>query len=39
MPILLETQFVDVKPQGAMNIGYEVYGLRVPVMSDSLANG
>ena len=39
MPFLLETQFVDVKPYGAMNIGYEEHGLRVPVMSDSLANG
>jgi hypothetical protein len=39
MPFLLETQFVDVKPYGAMNIGYEEHGPRVPVMSDSLANG
>ena len=38
IPFLLETQFVDVKPEGAFNVGHEEHGSCVPVMSDSLGN-
>jgi hypothetical protein len=39
MPFLLETQLVDVKPEGDLDVGHEEHGSRVPVMSVPLADG
>ena len=39
MPLLFEAQLVDVKAEGALNVGDEEHGPRVPMMSNSLADG
>jgi hypothetical protein len=37
-PRFLEPQFVDVKSEGAFNVGHEEHGPGVPVMSDTLGS-